>query len=337
LTKNSTMKHFLIILLLSLTSNCLNSKQTELKPKEYLNEVLEIVEKNSIRKDSVDFQKIRKTAFSKLSKTNSIKECYPIIQFVLRELGDNHSFFMSKEQVSNWKSTSESNEPNKLITFSGKLLNKNIGYIKMNGFSSGDSISIQKYADSLQKKIELIDNKNLKGWILDLRENTGGNCWPMLTGIGPLLGNGICGYFTNTTKEKSSWFYRDGESGINNFTITKVSNKPYELINDSNPIAILTGYKTGSSGEVVVTAFHNKKNSRSFGENTAGLSTGNENFTLSDGSMILLTTSIYADRKGIVFGGEIQPDEIVNFSYQSIGKQNDIAIEKAMEWISGKE
>ena len=337
MNKNSTMKHFFIIFLLTLTSNCSSTKQKELKPKEYLNEVLEIVEKNSIRKDSVDFQKIRKTAFSKLSNTNSIQECYPIIQSVLRELGDNHSFFMSKEQVQNWESTSKSSNSNKLITFSGKLLNDNIGYIKMDGFSSGDSISIQKYADSLQNKIKQIDNKNLKGWVLDLRENTGGNCWPMLTGIGPLLGNGICGYFTNTTSEKSSWFYKNGESGINNYTITKVSNEPYELIDNSKPIAILTGYKTGSSGEVVVTAFHNKNNTKSFGENTAGLSTGNANFKLSDGSMILLTTSIYADRKGIVFGGEIRPDEIVNFSYQSIGKPNDIVIKKAMEWINGKE
>lgn len=330
------MKYLFIIFLLTLTSNCSNSKKNELKQKEYINEVLDIVKKNSINKDSIDFQNIKKIAFSKLTNTNSIQECYPITQWILRELGDNHSFFISKEQVQKWKSTSKSNDSKKLITFSGKLLNNDIGYIKMNGFSSGDSISIQKYADSLQKKIKLIDNKNLKGWILDLRENTGGNCWPMLTGIGPLLGNGICGYFTNTTKEKSSWFYRNGESGINNFTITKVSNKPYKLINDSNPIAILTGYKTGSSGEVVVTAFHNKKNTKSFGEKTAGLSTGNENFTLSDGSMILLTTSIYADRKGIVFGGEIKPNEVVNFSYQSIAKPNDIVIKKAIEWINEK-
>lgn len=298
--------------------------------------MFEIVEKNSINKDSVDFRRIKSEAFSKLKDAKSIEDCYPIIKTILRNLGDNHSFFMPKLQVNIWQSQSDENNNEELITFSGKLLTDNIGYINMKGFSNGNSISIQKYADSLQHLIKSIDNKNIKGWILDLRENTGGNCWPMLTGVGPLLQNGICGYFTYNTKEKASWFYRDGESGINNHTITKVSNKPYELLNDSNPIAVLTGYKTGSSGEVVVTAFHNKNNTKSFGENTAGLSTGNASFDLSDGSIIFLTTSIFADRKGIIFGGEIQPDENIYFSYLSIGKQEDLVLKKAIEWVNGK-
>ncbi|NRD19000.1 S41 family peptidase [Winogradskyella eckloniae] len=330
------MRHLLIIFLLAITSNCSSSKEKVLTPKKYLNEVLEIVEKNSINRDSVDFKTIKHNALSKLSNTNTIEECYPIVQSILRELGDNHSFFMSKEQVKNWKSTSKSTEEIKLITFSGKLLKDNYGYIKMDGFSSGDSISIQKYADSLQNKIKSIDNKNIKGWILDLRENTGGNCWPMLTGIGPILGNGICGYFVDRKGNKSSWFYKNGESGINEFTITKVSHQPYELYDNTKPIAVLTGSKTGSSGEVVVTAFHNKEKTKSFGTKTYGVSTGNQNFDLSDGSMILLTTSIYADRKGIIFGAEIEPDEIVEFDYNSIGKQSDLVIQKAIEWINEK-
>lgn len=330
------MRYLLIIFLLTITSNCSSSKEKVLTPKKYLNEVLEIVKKNSINKDSVNFKVIKRNALSKLSNVNTIEESYPIVQSILRELEDNHSFFMSKEHVKNWKSTSKSNEEFELITFSGKLLTDNYGYIKMDGFRSGDSISIQKYADSLQSKIKSIDNKNIKGWILDLRENTGGNCWPMLTGIGPILGNGICGYFVEKNGNKSSWFYKNGESGINEFTFTKVSHQPYEVYDKSKPIAVLTGSKTSSSGEVVVTAFHNKENTKSFGTKTYGVSTGNKNFSLSDGSMILLTTSIYADRKGIIFGAEIEPDEIVEFKYNSIGEQNDLVIQKAIEWINVK-
>ncbi|WP_190811666.1 S41 family peptidase [Flagellimonas sp. S3867] len=331
------MKYLAILFLLILTSNCSNTKQKELTPKTYLNEVLEIVKNNSINKDSIDFEKVKKNALSKLSNVNSIEECYPIVQSILRELGDNHSFFMSKEQVKKWESTSKSSEDVNLMPFSGELLNDNLGYIKMDGFISGDSISIQKYADSLQNKIKSIDNKNIKGWILDLRENTGGNCWPMLTGIGPILGNGICGYFVDKKGNKDSWFYKNGESGINEFTMVKLSKEPYNLYDDTKPIAVLTGYQTGSSGEIVVTAFHNREKTKSFGTKTAGLSTGNQNFELSDGSMILLTTSIYADRKGIIFGTEIEPDEIVEFNYNSIGEQNDLVIQSAIKWINGRE
>ena len=35
----------------------------------------------------------------------------------------------------------------------------------------------------------------MKGWIVDLRGNFGGNMWPMLLSVEPLIGNGTLGYF----------------------------------------------------------------------------------------------------------------------------------------------
>jgi len=327
------MKFIYKVFFFLLILGCSSQNKDILTPEKYLDEVFKIVEKHSIKKDSVDFKQIKKLVYKKLKSTDSIEDCYPLIESILIELKDHHSIFMPKEQVVNWESTSKTKSVNELITFRSKLLNKDIGYIFMRGFSSGDSISIQKYADSLQHEIKLIDNKNIKGWIVDLRENSGGNCWPMLTGLGPILGNGICGYFIYNNGEKSSWFYKNGESGVNSSTITKVSKKPYKLINEQNPIAVLTSPRTGSSGEIVTTAFHNKKNTRSFGKSTAGLTTGNAQFKLRDGSIIFLTTSIYADREGIVFGGKINPDETINAPYIAVGLNGDPVIKRAIEWI----
>lgn len=321
---------FFLIFIIS----CSDSQRTTVAPKDYLEEVFKIVEEHSIRRDLVDFNEIKRKAYAKLMNADSIENCYPIVKSILKDLGDSHSFFMPKEQVEKWQTTSKTSNINEIITFNSKLLNQNIGYIHMKGFGSGDSISIQQYADSLQSQIKSIDNENLEGWIIDLRENTGGNCWPMLTGLGPILGNGICGYFIDNKQKKSSWFYQDGESGLDSITIAKLSAQHYELINNSNPVAVLTGWRTASSGEVVVTAFHNKNNTRSFGASTRGLSTGNANYTLSDGSMIILTTSIYADRLGNVFGKEIKPSEEIYFSYEFIGQANDPVIKKAKEWIN---
>jgi len=250
---------------------------------------------------------------------------------MLGNIGDNHNFFMTKKEATEWLSASKTQNINELITFSGKLLDNNIGYIKIKEFKINDSISVQKYADSLQQKIKPIDNKNLKGWILDLRENRGGNCWPMLTGLGPLLGNGICGYFIDNNNQKEAWFYRDGKSGVNNSTIIKTSKKAYALLNNTNSIAILTGSNAASSGEVVVTAFHNKNNTKSFGENTSGLSTAPSTFKLSDGAMIVISTAIYADRKGIAFGKKIKPDKEINFNYNMIDTPNDPVINGAKD------
>ena len=301
-----------------------------MKPKDYLDEVFKIVEKRSIRRDSVDFNKIKSEAYARLKYAGSIDKCYPIVKIILLDLGDHHSFFMPKEQVKKWQTPSNINE---VITFSGKLLDQNIGYIRMKGFGKVDSLSIRQYADSLQNLIKSIDKAKLKGWVVDIRENNGGNCWPMLAGLGPLLGDGVCGYFIDNDNRKSSWFYKNGKSGIDSVAIVSVSKKPYTLINNLNPIAVLTGNPTASSGEVVATAFRKKNNIRSFGESTRGLSTGNAPYKLSDGSMLILTTSIYADRQGNVLGGKIEPDEIIKTFDKSNSQSNDLVLQKAVNWI----
>jgi carboxyl-terminal processing protease len=298
----------------------------------YLDEVFKIVEQHSINKDSLDFERIRKDAYAKLVNAKSITDCYPIIRFILSELKDHHSFFMEREKVNEWKSPSKITNTT-TFPYSGKVLSNEIGFIEMQGFSSGDSVSISEYANNLQSLIKSIDNKSTKGWILDLRQNTGGNCWPMLTGLGPFLGNGICGYFIYNNTNRSSWYYRDGEAGINSIEICKVRGVPYKLINENNPIAVLTGPRTASSGEVVVTAFRGKSNTKSFGESTAGFSTGNASYALSDGSKIFLTTSIYADRLGVAYGEKITPDHVVKFEYDLSNDANDPVIKQAIDWI----
>src|SRR5206468_4322951 len=55
---------------------------------------------------------------------------------------------------------------------------------------------------------------------------------------------------------------------------------------------------TASSGEAITISFRGRPGARSFGAPTAGLSTGNEEYALPDGSMLFLTTSIEADRIG---------------------------------------
>ncbi|MBA4057608.1 MAG: hypothetical protein C0490_23035 [Marivirga sp.] len=193
---------------------------------------------------------------------------------------------------------------------------------------------MSQYASDLQALIKSLDKKNMKGWILDLRQNTGGNCWPMLAGLGPLLGNGICGYFIDNRNNKSSWYYKDGKAGVNSTEMSHVNSTPYKLFNENNPIALLTGPSTASSGEVIVTSFRGKANVKCVGQSTAGLTTGNSNFTLSDGSMIFLTTSIYADRHGNPFGGKMTPDIIEHSRYDKMNSANDPVINRAIDWIN---
>lgn len=73
------------------------------------------------------------------------------------------------------------------------------------------------YVDSLQARIRALDSAGACGWIVDLREDTGGNMWPMLAGVGPLLGAEVVGSFTNSPPGVG-WHYRDGRSWLGDRT-----------------------------------------------------------------------------------------------------------------------
>jgi C-terminal processing protease CtpA/Prc len=95
---------------------------------------------------------------------------------------------------------------------------------------------------------------------------------------------------------------------------------------------VLTGPRTASSGEFVTIAFRGRPRTRSFGLPTAGLSTSNSTFPLPDGSMILLTTAVGADRTGTRYGTEIEPDEVVD-GVEPAWPGDDPTLAAAVRWL----
>ena len=87
---------------------------------------------------------------------------------------------------------------------------------------------------------------------------------------------------------------------------------------------MLTDGAIGSSGEAAVIAFVKRPETRSFGRATCGLSTANQGFPLSDGSTLVLTTAVMADREQSPFGGPVAPDEVVAAS--------DV-FDRAVDWL----
>ena len=87
---------------------------------------------------------------------------------------------------------------------------------------------------------------------------------------------------------------------------------------------------TASSGEATAISFIGKTNVRTFGTPSAGLTSANKGFKLSDGKMILLASSYEMDRTGKNYTGKIQPDELVE---PSKDLNNDNQIQLATQWI----
>ena len=114
---------------------------------------------------------------------------------------------------------------------------------------------------------------------------------------------------------------------------SRVLDEAYILKTSFPPVAVLTGVNTASSGEVIVVAFRGRPNTRSFGLYTTGLSTANRGFHLSDGAVINLTTSVYADRTGQTYGERIHPDEIVDDVNQFTFLKEEAIPQPAIDWL----
>ncbi|WP_433853675.1 S41 family peptidase [Stenotrophomonas nitritireducens] len=170
----------------------------------------------------------------------------------------------------------------------------------------------RQHAHRLQDELWRQDDGSRCGWIVDLGDNTGGNMWPMLLGVGPLLpgradGPDVVGHFLDATGLQP-WRYREGAVWVGDALRLAPDDAARRLRRPDAPVALLQSARTASSGEAIVLALRGRPHSRSFGTPTMGYSTGNVPVTLVDGSTLLLTSTLMKDRNGLGDGARIAPD-----------------------------
>ena len=216
-------------------------------------------------------------------------------------------------------------------TIKGEWLEDSIGYITIPWVNTTDEDISTQIADSIQNVIAYLDTRSITKWIIDLRNNRGGNCWPMLAGVGPLLGDGICGYFIRN-EEKVPITYKNGMACQGKTMRCRASSDGYKLKSSNTKIIILTNNTTASSGEIVTLAFKGKDQVYFYGHPTAGYTTANATYSLSDKSMLVLTVCNEADRTGKIHNGRIMPDVIVT---TDSGK--DSIKETALHWLRSQQ
>jgi C-terminal processing protease CtpA/Prc len=192
----------------------------------------------------------------------------------------------------------------------------------------------KNFARLIQQEISEVAGQKPVGWIVDLRENTGGNVWPMLVGVGPLIGGGILGFF-EYPNVSMAWFYDNGASGVINkagkHTNFKLDNGIADLPNA--PLVVLTDGATASSGEALAISFKERPNTCFIGTHTSGLSTNNENTKLADGATLYLTTSGESDRNHVFYNAGIAPEITVEQGDIELGAEHDPGFKAAMTWL----
>ena len=192
-----------------------------------------------------------------------------------------------------------------------EILENNIGYIRLPSFDEDTATEFKNQYNELQ-------TKNIKGLILDLRNNGGGVVDEALEIADIMVEKGKTLLIT-TSKS-------DGE---------KIQESENEKIINI-PVVLLVNENTASASEILTADLKENENAKIVGKNTYGKGIIQTIYTLSDGSGLKLTTNEYfTPNRNVINKVGIAPDYEVELpegvSIYSITKENDTQLQKAIQ------
>lgn len=290
----------------------------------YLEEALTYMEVGSVNRKNLDWNFLKIETYKKASNALTPKDTYEAIELAISLLKDNHSFFMRPEQVS-FLENKNNDQAIDIIQSKSMLINNQIGYLLVPPCNSLSEDSMKKYALSLQQEIQTLDENKLNKWIVDLRGNSGGNMWPMVLGLRPLIKVDTFGFFSDGSGEYHAWNFEGLFVKVENFEISSLNEPSYQLNQLAPRIAVLIDNQTASSGESTTIAFLGGIQTKVFGQKTGGYTSANEAIQLSDGAAIFLATTYSADRLGKIYRDGITPDQITEIG--------DFTLNEAIQWL----
>src|SRR6202042_1362834 len=169
---------------------------------------------NFLHRDAIDWPTLHRETLRQAGQAQTPVDTYPALRYALARLGDHHSYL----QLTPALTTAEAAHKPALVdpgamppplvrkpTFpypspfrtrrvpEGALVvgsPRMVAEVVVPLFASGARAELDAFATSIQTILRTLQASRPCGWAVDLRGNGGGNIWPMLAGLGPLLGNG---------------------------------------------------------------------------------------------------------------------------------------------------
>jgi len=196
-----------------------------------------------------------------------------------------------------------------------ELIDDNIGYIRLTSFNENSSDQIKEKIQKLNK------NKDLKGYILDLRNNPGGLLSQAIKISDFFLENGeIVSTKSRKVSENRKWFAKKGD------------------LTNGKTLIVLINYGSASASEIVAGALKDHKRAIILGENSYGKGSVQSIIPLKNRGAIRLTIAKYylPSGKSISEVGVTPDIEIIessnNFKFNS---ETDNQLNFALKLLNG--
>lgn len=262
----------------------------------YLDAALELIRARSLRRD-LDWESLCGEARRDVIGASDLKTCHDAIEALLAKV-DRHSRLRLPWRDGDRALAVATALPSARVTDGIGILT--LPSLPVTGPNALD------YARAADRSLRASSTPDVSGWMVDLRDNPGGNMWPMLLAVGPILGPGVAGAFVFPDGRRDEWGYEAGRVFLGSRTMA-VLDDPF-VYERPVPVAVLTSGSTKSSGEAITVAFRGLDRARSFGAPTNGTPTANDVIRLSDGAALILTVSWMSDRTGRTYDEPIEPD-----------------------------
>jgi carboxyl-terminal processing protease len=204
----------------------------------------------------------------------------------------------------------------KVINIDSDLLTDDIGYIRLSMFDSEINKDFQEHLNNLLKK-------KIKGLVIDLRDNPGGDYDQVSAIADRLIPEGLIVYTEDKKGNK-----QEKKSDATELNI---------------PIAVLVNENSASASEVLSGALKDHNKATLIGTKTFGKGLVQAVVNLEDGSGLKVTIARYFTPSGICIQDVgIEPhikveleDKYKNFAISQIPKEEDSQLQKAIEVIKG--
>ncbi len=312
---------------------------------------IEIARANSYRSALIDWPMLEERVHAAAQGARDVVDLLPAYVTLTQELGDNHSFVRPTQDVSNgWRDRrggplvvprTQPGLPPITSAFRGRSAESSDARLRY-GTSAriivaprmfGGGPAADAYATQIVSMVLDAPDQTC-GYVLDLRGNVGGNIWPMLAGLSPLMGDGPVGG-TRDASGRESWSGRleKGVATAGGAPLAIAGGWRHEPKTAEMPVALLIDDGVASSGEGVAIAFIGRPATRTFGQKTRGLASSNSEFPMDDGVTLGITTAMMMDRDGRVYPEGIMPDEVIAAGAGS-GQDVDPVADAATAWLA---
>lgn len=292
----------------------------------YVDRALSLLEDGYHGTDEIDWEELQRAAYQRLDTAPGRAGSYVAITTALSMIGDAHNRLIYPDAVPQAVAERAGELPT--VERDGGVLTVTLPPVSFRYDTSAD------YVAHAFSAIRDESEAATCGWIVDLRDFTGGSMLHPLAVLGPILAGqeAVSLEHPDGTVASAVEFDADGLLLLNGLPAADAFSDSTEedvLIPDDLderilqalsdlgplpspapdiPVAVLTSPRTASAGEAVVVALEGRAVTRRFGSATYGVPTGPASYELEDGAVLRVAETRMVDRLANAYVGRIPPD-----------------------------